>query len=381
MAKHHLLCRDGRNVITVADDLLGLHATSNVTPYLSVFNRIDKFAPASLTRELYKTNGLSRVRAMRGTFFLVTKRLRPVIETATRFQPKRISKSLQKAGIPPSEFQRLSRLILNTLSREPKTLPELKMDLAPTRLRSLDWRRGWRVTRRTNVGVVVQLLLLERKIQSKSEELDWKSVDWDGYGRRTFTRIGKVRYELAPATASAPIEYEAARRELTELYVKHYGPVSTDDVAWWMDDSRLEVKRLLGYLQERVRRIRVDDTSEEYLVHESDIRALQETRADMTATCFLPYEDSYSKGYKLKGRIIPSSVEKIVYPMGNAMPTVVLAGKIIGMWNTMDDGKNPVLMVHKLASIPNSSETLILNEGRRLGDFLWGTGRGKVSFS
>ena len=322
-----------------------------------------------------------RVRAMRGTFFLVTKRLRPVIETATRFQPRRISKSLQKAGIPPSEFQRLSRLILASLSREPKTLPELKIDLAHTRLRTLDWRRGWRVTRRTNVGVVLQLLLLERKIQSKPEELDWKNIDWDGYGVRTFTRIGRVRYELAPGTASAPIAYQAARRELAELYVKCYGPVSIDDVAWWMDESRLEVERLLGYLEERVRRIRIDDTSEEYLVHESDTRALQETDEDMTVTCFLPYEDPYSKGFKLKGRILPSSVEKIVYPMGNAMPTVVLAGKIVGTWEIVDYGKSPVVIVRKLASIPKSSDALILNEGRRLGDFLWGTDMVKISFS
>ena len=68
MLKNHLLpSRRRSNVVAVADDLCGLHATSSITPYLSSFNRIDGFSPEHLNRELFLKN-LQRVRAMRAHY-------------------------------------------------------------------------------------------------------------------------------------------------------------------------------------------------------------------------------------------------------------------------------------------------------------------------
>ncbi len=382
MAKHHLLRRDGKSVRAVADDLLGLHATSNVTPYLSLFNRIEKFSPDDLTKEIYRTNGLVRVRAMRGTSFLVTSRLRPLIEAATQFSQKRISKSLAHAGIPSSEFQRLARLILTRLSKGPRTLPELKRDLTSTSLRTLDWMRGLRLTRRTNIGVVVHLLLLQRKVQSKPEAVSWESIDWDGYGTRTFTRIAKVRYELAPTLTSRPSGLEEARAKLAELYIKRYGPVSIDDVAWWIDESRTAIQKLLDRFSERVNRVTIQDSSEEFLLHQDDVETIQNTveGEGEIVTRFLPYEDPYSKGFKLRDRIISPSARNIVYPMGNAMPTVVLGDKIIGTWNIAADRRKLRLNVKQLAPIPRGSNEPIFQEGQRLTDFLFGKDEAEISF-
>ena len=63
MVKNHLLRQSGRgSVVGVADDLCGLHATSSITPYLSLYNRSDGFSPEDLNRELYLKR-LQRVRA------------------------------------------------------------------------------------------------------------------------------------------------------------------------------------------------------------------------------------------------------------------------------------------------------------------------------
>src|SRR6266568_3150144 len=287
LAKHHLK-RDGKDVCAIADDLLGLHATSNVTPYISLFNRIEKFSTEDLTRAIYDQGGLVRIRAMRGTFFLVTQLLLSTMTTATQFSKDRLNKSLARAGVSLAEFQTVSKLILDSVSERPKSLPEIKRELSSVYARTLDWRRGRRITRRTNLGVVLHVLLLQRRVQSLPEKIEWGSINWDGYGTRTFTRIKKVTYALGSIPISDSVGLEEAKAKLAELYVKRYGPVSIDDVAWWMDESRLEAERLLGFLQERVPKIRIDDASEEYLVHEGDIRVLQETREDKTATCFLP---------------------------------------------------------------------------------------------
>ena len=125
LAKHHLMKRDGQNVCAVADDLLGLHATSNVTPYVSLFNRIEKFSPQDLTRAIYEHGRLARIRAMRGTFFLVTPHLLPTMTKATQFSKDRLNKSLANAGISSAEFRTVSKQILESVSRGPKSLPEI----------------------------------------------------------------------------------------------------------------------------------------------------------------------------------------------------------------------------------------------------------------
>ena len=92
--KHHLLrpSRKG-SVVAVADDLCGLHATSSITPYLSLYNRIDVFSPEDLNREL-NLQKLQRVRAMRGTLFLVSREMFPVVAIATRASEDKIDRAL-----------------------------------------------------------------------------------------------------------------------------------------------------------------------------------------------------------------------------------------------------------------------------------------------
>ena len=106
LAKHHLMKRDGKDVCAIADDLLGLHATSNITPYISLFNRIEKFSTEDLTRAIYDQGGLVRIRAMRGTFFLVTQLLLSTMTTATQFSKDRLNKSLARPEYPWPNFKR-----------------------------------------------------------------------------------------------------------------------------------------------------------------------------------------------------------------------------------------------------------------------------------
>src|SRR5712692_7862025 len=126
MMKHHLLrpSRKGR-VVAVADNLCGLHATSSITPYLSLFNRIDDFSPEDLNRELDHKN-LQRVRAMRGTLFLVSREMFPVVATATRASDDVIQRKLLRWHISNQEFQAVSRAILSALAEHAKTIVEIK---------------------------------------------------------------------------------------------------------------------------------------------------------------------------------------------------------------------------------------------------------------
>ena len=372
LAKHHLMKRDGKDVCAVADDLLGLHATSNVTPYISLFNRIEKFSTENLTRAIYDQGSLVRIRAMRGTFFLVTQPLLPTMTKATQFSKDRVNKSLANAGISSAEFQTVSKLILDSVSERPKSLPEIKRELSSAHARTLDWKRGRRITRRTNLGVVLHILLLQRRVQSLPDKIEWKSTNWDGYGTRIFTRIKKVTYALSSIPNSDSVGLEEAKANLAELYVKRYGPVTIDDIAWWMDEPKPAVLRFLNRLSDNVARIRIAGSPGDFLLCNDDASRPQKAGVHDVEVRFLPYEDPYAKGWKVKARIIPKTVEKLVYPFGNALPTVTVDGRITATWSVVAVEKTAKLNVTRVFPTDRKMDARIVEEGQRLGEFLMG---------
>src|SRR5713101_1781791 len=245
MMKHHLLrpSRKGR-VVSVADDLCGLHATSSITPYLSLFNRIDGFSPEDLNREL-DLKRLQRVRAMRGTLFLVSREIFPIVATATRVSDDVIQRKLVRWHIYNQEFQAVSKAILSTLAEQAKTTVEIKRDIPSKLSRTITMKMGRRVLKRTNVDEVINLLVAQGGVESQAEPLVWKDVKWDGYGLRFFSSIRKITYSSLPTGPFDYLDVAEARTKLVELYIKSYGPVAIDDIAWWMDLSRKVVANLV----------------------------------------------------------------------------------------------------------------------------------------
>ena len=68
----------------MADDVVGLHATLPATPYLSLRERVQCFLATDLDDALYGRRSLVRLKAMRGTVFVLSRRLAPVVFVATR---------------------------------------------------------------------------------------------------------------------------------------------------------------------------------------------------------------------------------------------------------------------------------------------------------
>jgi len=60
----------------------------------------------------------------------------------------------------------------------------------------------------------------------------------------------------------------------------------------------------------------------------------------------LPYEDPYTKGYKLRDRLVETEHEKRAYVGGGVQPTILFNGKIVGTWNrNIEDGKGPIKLM------------------------------------
>ena len=85
LRKHHLTEESKiDDIVQIADDLCGLHATSATTPYLSLFARTHSFHKDDLYNALYGEKRLGRIRCMRNTIHILTRKMIPVSRAATR---------------------------------------------------------------------------------------------------------------------------------------------------------------------------------------------------------------------------------------------------------------------------------------------------------
>src|SRR6267143_443866 len=370
MVKNHLLRQSGKgSVVGVADDLCGLHATSSITPYLSLFNRIDKFSPEDLNLEL-GLKKLQRVRAMRGTLFLVSREMFPVAAIATRASEDKIDRALLRWHISNEEFQTVSKAILSTLNQHSKTIVEIKRDISSRLSKTMTLKVGWRIMKRTNVDEVLNLLILQGKIQSQAEPLVWEDVKWDGYGLRFFSAIRKITYSPTQTGTDDILDTSSARTKLVELYIRRYGPVAIDDIAWWMDLSRKIVVNIVEGISDRLVKIRIRGLRQEFLLHEQELDTLQNLDQEDSSVHFLPFEDPYAKGFKLKQRLIDHKFERTAYTTGGALPAGLGDGRIVGTWGVTIADHVMRLVVGRFVPLERRAIEKIREEGQRLGGFL-----------
>ena len=370
MVKNHILRQNGKgSVVGVADDLCGLHATSSITPYLSLSNRIDGFSPEDLNREL-DLKRLQRVRAMRGTLFLVSREMFPVVATATRASDDGIQRKLVKWHISNQEYQAVSKAILSTLAGHAKTTAEIKRDIPSKLSRTITMKMGRRVLKRTNVDEVLNLLVVQGRLQSQAEPLVWKDVKWDGYGLRFFSAVRKITYSPTQTGTDDILDTNSARTKLVEFYIKRYGPVAIDDIAWWMDLPRTAVANIVESISAKLAKIRIKGLRQEFLLHREDLNTLQSRDREDSSVHFLSYEDPYTKGFKLKQRLIDRNFERIAYPMGGALPTLLVDGRIVGTWSITIADHVLRLLVRKFVPLERITIEKVREEGQRLGRFL-----------
>src|SRR2546422_3265291 len=370
MVKNHLLRQSGKgSVVGVADDLCGLHATSSITPYLSLFNRIDGFSPEDLNLEL-GLKRLQRVRAMRGTLFLVSREMFPVVAIATRASEDKILRALLRWHISNQEFQTVSKAILSTLNQHSKTIVEIKRDVPRKFSRTIARKMGWRVMKRTKLDEVLNLLVVQGRLQSQAEPLVWNDVKWDGYGLRFFSAIRKITYSPTQTGTDDILNTNSARTKLVELYIRRYGPVAIDDIAWWMDLPRTAVANIVESISAKLAKIRIKGLGQEFLLHEQELDTLQNLDQEDSSVHFLSYEDPYTKGFKLKQRLIDRNFERIAYPMGGALPTLLVDGRIVGTWSITIADHVLRLLVRKFVPLESITIEKVREEGQRLGRFL-----------
>jgi uncharacterized protein YcaQ len=291
--KQHLL-DDSRaqNVMQAVNDIIALHATSVGTPYISLFARIRNFQRSDLDQEFYERRNLVRLRAMRGTLFIVSSDSAPVLFQATRLSEHHLSNLTERWGILSSEYHELSAKLYNILKGGGKTLTQIRKALPREIVRTIELKEGKSVYKWTNVKWVLSVMM---RLGTVISEKDAGSLRITKANRYVLFR------EIYPKLYLDSVSRQEAKAMLVERYVKAFGPVTEEDIAWWTGFKKADLKEALETIEKKSLPTKISGSDREYLMSESDFEQLFKFKPLPTSSALLlPYEDPFTKGYKLR---------------------------------------------------------------------------------
>jgi len=315
--KQHLLQESkSDSIIQIAEDLCGLHATCPTTPYLSLFARMKNFSKSDLIFEIETNKSLLRTRSIRNTLHLIPVNTYLSVFAATRLQlEKRTAQYLRHLGVTLDEFNSLADRIMIALSGRGLTANEIKKEIGNLK----------------HINHVINILCDDLTIVRGNVKGSWKSNIHRYYRFEDYYK----------GINSRGFHDEEAPVELVMSYIRTYGPVLDSDVIWWSGLSKSMVNDVLKRRINKLTKLEITDSPGRFFMLTEDFNMLRQFRAPEDAIIhFLPAMDPFVMGFKDRSRFIHEAFYDYVYDrFGNASPTIVLQGQMIGIWD-IDNDKN-----------------------------------------
>jgi hypothetical protein len=213
---------------------------------------------------------------------------------------------LNRAGVSDEEYARLEREIL----------------LAAGRPMTADLIREAIKDPPEKLGPVIQTLCAEGKLL----RIKPKTVSSNTFGYCA-TRVW-LGHEIAEADPTEALVWLAGD------YLKGYGPVTTEDFAWWTGVKPADADAAL-------RAHDPADIGDGFLMWPTDLKAFEGTRPFANRVNLLPAWDSYTMGYAppSRARFADPSMLPFLYDKGgNAAPVILIEGAVGGLWDyTLSD--------------------------------------------
>jgi hypothetical protein len=347
LRKQHLT-PDSANgdITTIVRNISGLHATALTTPHLSLFARHPRFEKNLLENELYREKRLAKIRCIRKTLYIQTKEMLPVVHAATVAVVETASRRFMEArGITVDQYQRMSKEILDVLTEKEMTASEIKEILgSPPELSSVLYY------------MCDQGLLIRGKPKKGWRDKNQRYALFTNY----FPDLDLTRHD----------EKEAIRL-LVERYLASFGPVTKSDILWWTGLGKIKIRKALEELHAEVTHVSITGLEGKHLLLRSDIEPLSaSSESSEPAIHLLPYLDPYLMGYRERSRYLnPEFTPMIFDRSGNVTSTILIDGRIAGVWD-FDDQEKPTVKLHFFSPPPADIRIGVKHKAARLGIFI-----------
>lgn len=346
LRKHHLTKETKSDDIgEIVEDIVGLHATGAMGPYLSLFARARKFEKEDLIEELYVKRNLGKIRCMRKTLHILPKEMIPIAYAATREMVDKISKRYVEFRVPTAKYEGISQTILELLKVREMTAAEIKKALK-TQL---------------DVSAILYRMCDQGLLIRGQPEKGWKDQQ----------HKYALFQEYFPTIDLTKLKESEAKTQLVNKYLKAFGPVTEKDIKWWTGFSKTKLQEALNRLQSQIDRIKITQLKGEFLILHSEGALIQkEGPADKQTVNLLPGLDSYLMGYKERERYLqPEYYHNVFDRSGNSTSTILLDGRVVGVWDFMEAGE-PSVKLFLFEEVERIVLSEIYEKARRIGEFI-----------
>jgi hypothetical protein len=332
MALRHRLAPVARtdDVIEIAGDLLGLHATDAATVYLAAVARMATPDVDAIDGALYEERSLLRMLGMRRTMFVVPATLAPMVHAACTLdiaakERKRTIKFLEDVRFVDEPATWLARVEHETLAAIAKRGDALATELSD----DVPQLRG-----QIDVGVGTKWA---GKIGVSSRVLFLLSADGlivRGRPRGSWTST-QYRWASTAEWLGDPLDpppSDTARVMLARRWLHTFGPATVADLKWWTGWTMTQARRALA----EIAPVEVDLGGTVGLLLDDDIAPVPSP--DQWAA-LLPALDPTVMGWTERDWYLGAHRGALFDRSGNAGPTIWWDGRIVGGWAQRRDGE------------------------------------------
>ena len=344
--KQHLTDNSKIDDITqIANDLVGLHATLPATPYLSLFVRTRKFTREQFDEESYIKKNLGKIRFVRKTIHVLPRDMISIGYSATRKMAEVASERYSKyLGVDQETYERISLQILEILEGKGLTTTEIKKELG-TKLK---------------LSSIVNLMCDQGLLIRGAPKKGWKS------NIHTYFLFQEYFPDIDLNT-----DEENAKKLVIKQYIDSFAPVTLNDVVWWTGFRKKESSQILEDFQDELTHFEISDLVGRYIMSLSDQNTLKSLKtAKNPVVNFLPALDPYMMGYKDRERYLSQEYyDRVFDRSGNATSSILLNGKIIGVWDFEED-KDPLITLFLFEDVEKSVLKEIHTNAQKIGKFM-----------
>jgi hypothetical protein len=364
LRKQHLLAEESLSYKEVIKNQLGLHSTNYWTPYLSIYARLGDYNTNDVFQALNKGNELFRINCFRLAVFVVhAENLSMILRSTGQALFNYYRKAPPLRVLSEEEIEEVIEKIRVSLKEKPKNLRDLKKEIPELA---------------SNKHFILRLAMARGEVVRASTK----------NAKTTLTSYGLLQKRCSNLNLDKIAESEA-RLQLIYKYIERFGPVSENDISWWLPLSKTSTKEIISNLSEEITSYEVDSTRYWLEKKDYEIASSLDQQHDEIIT-FLPYEDHFPKAYidrwyvdqELKQRLLPRSYKsywpekplKIIKTgpntSGEIRPSIWLNENIVGRWelDKTNEGYKIVMSVYR--KLKNDQLSLIEEKKNHLENFI-----------
>jgi len=335
------------DIVQIARDTYGLHATNPTTPYVSLFARARNFTRDKLDEELYVKRTLGKIRCVRTTVHILPRETIPIAFAATRgiVEPNSEDFLQYTIGVTERQYKDTSREILRILKGKGMSTLQIKKQLATS----------------LNISPIVNLMCDQGLLMRGRSDRGWKSNAHTYY----------LFSDYFPDMDLNAVDQAQAREATVKQYLASYGPATVSDISWWSGFTMTEVRRILQTLARETTEVEIQELKGKYVMLAEDRAALEHFRpSGQPVVNLLPALDPYLMGYKERERYLDHQHYNLVFDRsGNATSTILVNGRVAGVWD-FSDKLGPTVKLFMFYSPEKQVLRIVESRAQAIGKFI-----------